>query len=503
MKNHAPLPEPAGSDAPNANRRVTLPGALSLNLMNMIGVGPFITLPLVAAALGPGAWLGWLLGALLAVCDGLVWAELGAALPRAGGSYAFLKEIYKPKTSELSRETQPGRPDTSENREITEPGGSTVTSGTRWDAGRFLSFLYAWQLLFTAPLSIASGALGLAQYAAFLLPDLHRGLAFGFVTVRGTNLLAASVCVLVVVLLSRGLGAVVRTAGVLTAGVLLTLLAVIAVGITHLHKPLVAAQLAWPHGPGLLEALGAATLITTYDYWGYYNVCFLGGEVREPGRTIPRAVLASIALVATLYLLMNFAVLGAVPLGSLVTRGGQEEPMAAVLMRTVLPGSVGRSAAVGIAVLIMWTAFASVVSLLLGYSRAPYAAARDGNLFAPFAKLHPQRSFPQFALLTLGAIATVFCFFDLRSVIAALVAVRIVLQYGLQQIGVIVLRVRQPELPRPFRMWLYPLPPLLALGGFGFLLFFRAGAVRELLFAGALGLSGALLYVWRERQRAA
>ncbi len=471
-----PPPGEAATDrGATLERNVTLGGAVSLNLMNMIGVGPFITLPLVVAALGPGAWAGWLLGALLAACDGLVWAELGAALPRAGGSYAFLREIYKP---------------------------ARGSNGP--DAGRFLSFLYVWQLLFTAPLSIASGALGLAQYATFLVPALNLRLVAGPSTIRLTNLLAAAVCVLVVALLYRGLGSVVRTAGVLTGGVLLTLVAVIAAGLTHLHAPLIAAQMHLPVSSthGLIEALGAATLITTYDYWGYYNVCFLGGEVREPGRTIPRAVLLSIALVAALYLAMNFAVVGALPQATLLARGTANTattPMAAVLMRTVLPGALGGIASVAIAVLIIWTAFSSVVALLLGYSRAPYAAAEGGNFFLPFGKLHPRHGFPYVALLTLGAIATVFCFFDLRTVISALVAVRIVLQYGLQQIGVIVLRFRQPELVRPFRMWLYPLPPLLAFSGFLFLLFARKGAGRELVFALVLGLTGALLYWVRNR----
>ena len=464
-------------------RRVTLPGAVSLNLMNMIGVGPFITLPLVVAALGPAAWLGWLLGALLAVCDGLVWAELGAALPRAGGSYAFLREIYKPRSA--TADDLPAG--------VRRPQSS-------FDAGRFLSFLYVWQLLFTAPLSVASGALGLAQYAAFLAPGLLRGYVAGPLTVHGTNLLAAGVCLAVAVLLYRGLGAVLRVAGVLSAGVVGTLLAVIAVGLMHLRTPLVAAQLHWPAAPGLLPALGAATLVTTYDYWGYYNVCFLGAEVREPGRTIPRAVLLSIALVALLYIAMSAALLGALPLAAFAGAVAGR-PMAAVLMRTVLPAGWAQAASVAVAVLIMWTAFASVVALLLGYSRAPFAAAREGNFFAPFARLHP-RGFPGVSLLALAAIAFLFCFLDLRTVISTLVAVRIVLQYGLQQIGVVVLRVRQPALARPFRMGLYPLPPALAFAGFAFLLLSRKGAGRELLFALVLGASGAALYWFRERKTA-
>ncbi len=479
VSDDAAQPRDEGAQTPHT-RQITLGPAVSLNIMNMIGVGPFITLPLVAAALGPGAWMGWLLGAAIAVCDGLVWAELGAALPRAGGSYAFLREIYKPRAA--AADAQP--------------------RSTR-DAGRFLSFLYVWQLMFTAPLSVASGSLGLAQYAAFLFPGLQHSWHLGPITIRATSLLAAAVCLLVIALLYRGLGAIVRTAELLSVGVLLTIVGVILVGATHLHAGLLRAQLhplAGLHGSHLLPALGVATLITTYDYWGYYNVCFLGGEVREPGRTIPRAVLLSIAVVACLYVLMNFAVLGALPIDQLLRRTGAAQPMAAVLMRTVFHGAVGQVASIGVAGLIIWTAFASVVALLLGYSRAPYAAALEGNFFAPFARLHPRLGFPHVSLVALGLIAGVFCFFDLRTVIAALVAVRIVLQYGLQQTGVIVLRMRQPELVRPFRMWLYPLPPLLALFGFGFLLFSRAGATRELVFALVLAVSGALLYAWRGRQ---
>ena len=459
------------SEAATPPRLLGLRSAVSLNVMNMIGVGPFITLPLVVASLGSGAWLGWLLGAALALCDGLVWAELGAALPASGGSYTFLREIYRP-----------------------------AGESSRFDLGRFLGFLYVWQMLFTAPLSVASGALGLAQYAAFLWPPLAGFLSIGPVHVRVASLLAAAVCGLVVMLLSRGLGGVMQAATVLSLGVLGTMAWVIATGLLHLRGPLVAAEFHLPHGPGLLMGVGAATLITTYDYWGYYNVCFLGGEVRAPGRTIPRAVLLSIALVTVLYLGMNFAVLGAVPIAHLLGPGGRAQPMAAVLMQSTLHGVTATVASRAVAVLIIWTAFSSVAALLLGYSRAPYAAAREGNFFAPFARVHPRLGFPQTSLLVLGGMAALFCFFDLRTVIVSLVAVRIVLQYGVQQIGVMVLRVRRPTLPRPFRMWLYPLPPLLALTGFAFLLLERKGAMRELGFAAALGLSGALLYAWRSRR---
>ncbi len=444
-------------------RQVGLGNAISLNMMNMIGVGPFITLPLVVVAMGgPQAMLGWILGALIAVCDGLVWAELGAAMPEAGGSYAFLREIYG-----------------------------------RHGAGRWASFLYIWQLGFSAPLSIASGCIGLAQYAAYLWPSLGNNLP-GVTHLRYTSVLAAAVCLLVLALLYRNLSTITRLAWILWAGVLLTIGSVILAGVTHFH----AAQLTMPAGafhltPAFFQGLGAATLIATYDYWGYYTVCFIGGEVRNPGRTIPRAVLLSIAVVAVLYLLMNISVLGVIPWQELVKSGDGRYAVVAVLMQKTF----GLTAARILAALVMWTAFSSVFSLLLGYSRAPYAAALDGNYFRAFAKLHPKHGFPNVSLLALGIVAAFFCFFDLSQVIAALVAIRIILQYVLQQVGVILLRMRHPEMPRPFRLWLYPLPPLLALAGFLFILFSRPDASREFIYAGVIAASGSILYFVRARKR--
>ena len=432
-------------------------------MMNMIGVGPFITLPLVVAAMGgPQAMLGWILGALIAVCDGLVWAELGAAMPEAGGSYTFLREIYG-----------------------------------RDGAGRWASFLYIWQLGFSAPLSIASGCIGLTQYAAYLWPALGNAVP-GVAHIRYTSVLAAAICLLILALLYRNLSTITRLAWVLWTGVLLTIGSVILAGVTHFH----ASQLAMPTGvfhltPAFFQGLGAATLIATYDYWGYYTVCFLGGEVRDPGRTIPRAVLISIAVVAALYLSMNISVLGVIPWQELVKGGDGRYAVVAVLMQRTF----GVTAARVLAALVMWTAFASVFSLLLTYSRAPYAAALDGNYFRAFAKLHRKHGFPNVSLIALGIVAAVFCFFDLSRVIAALVAIRIILQYLLQQIGVILLRVRHPELPRPFRLWLYPLPPLLALAGFLFIVFSRAEASRELEYAAVIAVTGSILYFTRAYRR--
>jgi amino acid transporter len=445
-------------------------------MMNMIGVGPFITLPLVVLAMGgPQAMLGWVLGACIAVCDGLVWAELGAMMPRAGGSYAYLREMYGPER-----------------------------------AGRLASFLYVWQLGFSAPLSIASGCIGLAQYAAYLWPPLADQVFPGAKTpllagLHFTSLAAAATCVATVALLYRNVRSIARMAWVLWAGVLLTVGGVVFAGFTHFHAALAFGfpPRAFHLGPAFFTGLGAATLIATYDYWGYYNVAFLGAEIRDPGRAIPRAILVSIFVVAALYLLMNVSVLGVIPwreMGSPALGGGNPQGRFAIVA-LVVQRTLGNVAARAIAALVMWTAFASVFALLLGYSRVPYAAALDGNYFRAFGRLHPKGKFPNVSLLALGAAATVFCFFDLSHVIAALVAIRILLQFLLQHLGVVLLRLRQPDRPRPFRMWLYPLPPILAAAGFLFVLVSRSNAGREIEYGAAIAVSGCLLYFIRARVR--
>ncbi len=240
--------------------------------------------------------------------------------------------------------------------------------------------------------------------------------------------------------------------------------------------------------------------IATYDYWGYYNVCFLGGEVKDPGRTIPRALILSIVIVAAIYIVMNIAVLGVLPWRELAQHSNeQSNHVMSVFMQRIYGNWAGRA----VTGLIMWTAFASVFSLLLGYSRVPYAAALDGNYFRAFARVHPQHRFPTVSLLALGGVAMAFCFLRLADVIAALVVIRILLQFIVQAVGLMVLRRRQPDLPRPFRMWLYPLPALLAIAGFVFILVARKNFLREIRYAVVILIVGLVIYFvrsWRRRE---
>ena len=458
----------ASGNSPTLERRIGLRSAVLFNMLEMIGVGPFITLPLVIAATGYrlSVW-AWVLGAAIAVADGLVWAELGAALPRAGGSYAFLREIYSPQ-----------------------------------GAGNWLSFLFVWQLTFTAPLSIASGCIGLSSFLAVFWPGLETAPIAVLPALHYSNFAAAAACLLVTALLYRNLSSITRLAWVLFAGVMAALTGVIVSGFANAaatggwHMPVAptAAALAPP-----FSRLAQGTLLATYCYWGYYNITFLGSEVRKPERTIPRAILISVFIVAAFYVLMDLAALPS--LRDAASHAADNAALRVQLVADIARSAWGQWAGYTIAALIVWTAFASVFSLLLGYSRVPYAAARDGNYFRFLAAVHPKHGIPHRSLVTLGLVAACFCFFSLAQVITWLVITRILLQFMLQQVGVIVLRIRQPNLPRPFRIPLYPLPPLAAIAGFIFILLSKATAPRTILGALAIAFSGTAIYLVRARMR--
>jgi basic amino acid/polyamine antiporter, APA family len=473
------MPDTSQPESPKLIRGVGLASATTLNMIDMIGVGPFITIPLVVSAMGgPQAMLGWILGAILAVCDGLVWAELGAAMPGSGGSYRYLREIYGPQR-----------------------------------LGKLVSFLFIWQLSFSAPLSIASGAIGFAGYASYIFPGLEHQYSahdwifqlpvLGTMHVRwiaaGTTLLAIGLVLVAVLLLFRRITHIGWISRFLWLGVMGTIGWIIFAGLTHFDP---ARAFSFPPGAFALSrnfflGLGSAMLVSTYDYWGYYNVCFLGDEIKDPGKNIPRALLLSIALVACLYLLMNISILGVVDWHEMLRTPDANNKL--YVVSTFMHRIYGGWAANLVAVLVMWAAFASVFSLILGYSRVPYAAALDGNYFKAFGRVHPVYRFPHVSLLSLGAAALLFCFFSLADVISALVVIRILLQFIIQAVGLIVLRFRRPDMPRPFRRWLYPLPAILAVGGFLHVLIMRKNFLREVVFAAAILVTGLVLYFVRAR----
>jgi amino acid transporter len=406
---------------PQLIRGVGLWGATSANMLNMIGVGPFLTIPLILKSMnGPQAMLGWLLGAAVAICDGLVWAELGAAMPDTGGPYRYLFEAYGPN-----------------------------------GLGRMMRFLFLWQIVSTAPLSVASGAVGFAQYAKFLWPAMP-----GFTE----KLLAIGVCLVATALLYREIGGIGRLSIALCVVVVATVLWITSSGLLHFNatRAFSFPPHAFDLNSGFLFGLGGATLIAMYDYGGYNNVSFFAGEVKDPGRNIPRSILFAVIGVAVVYLVMNVTILGVIP--------WQDAVHSKAVVSEFMQRLYGAGAARLVTVLVLWTAFASVFAVLLGYSRVPFAAAAEGNFFRPFARLHATRRFPAFSLLFIGVTSAIACLLDLESLVKALIVIQVMIQFLAQVVAVTLIRRNRPDIQRPFSMWAYPYTSIVAFGGWLFIL---------------------------------
>ncbi|MHB8484872.1 MAG: APC family permease [Candidatus Acidiferrales bacterium] len=428
-------------------RGLGLKEASALNMIDMVGIGPFIVIPLVIADMGgPQCLLAWAVGAIVALVDACVWAELGAAMPEAGGSYVYLREAYGP---------------------------------AKW--GRLLSFLVIWQTIFQGPLVLASGSIGFAEYFTYLVP----------LGKYGQKAVAGAVVITLTILLYRRITTVGKISMLLWIGVIGTIVWLIIAGATHFHPAL---AFSYPAGAWKLNwlffaGLGSATVPTIYSYWGYYNVCFLGGEVKQPERNIPRAIFISIIVIAILYLAMQTCVLGVVP--------WQEAQHSPFIVSVFFQRIYGTYLAKFATLLILWIAFASLFSAALGYSRIPYAAAQDGNFFSIFGRVHPTKKFPHVSLLALCAVAFVFSLlFKLATVIAAILAMRILVQFVGQAVGIIMLRRKWASERFPFKMWLYPIPAGLAI--ILWLVLFMATGWR-MLFGIAAILAGVIVFLVRSK----
>lgn len=383
-------------------------------MIDMVGIGPFIIIPIVIQEMnGPQSLFAWILGAFLALVDGFVWAELGAAMPEAGGSYVFLREIYGPKS---------------------------------W--GRLFSFLFIWQTIIQAPLVVASGSIGFSQYFSYLIP----------LSPIGQKLVSGLLVIILVILLYRKIQTIGKITLMLWIGVIGTIAWLIFGGATHFNPALAfdfpkgAFDISWLFFVGL----GSASVKTIYTYLGYYNVCHLGSEIKNPGKNIPRSIFISIGGIAVLYLLMNVSVLGVVP--------WREAAKSQFIMSTFIERIYGSGAANFATVLVLWIAFSSLFAVLLGYSRVPYAAAVDGLFFKSFGKVHPTKHFPHVSLLVLGGLGFLFSMlFKLRDVISAILAMRIIVQFIGQAVGIMIIHKNKPKDFFPYKMLLYPIPALIAI----------------------------------------
>jgi amino acid transporter len=399
------------AEQPSLSRSLSLPQATAINMIDMVGIGPFVTLSLVVSLMG-GPWsiAAWLVGALLAYADGCVWAELGARWPEAGGSYVFLQKLF------------PGR------------------------GGRMMSFLFVWQTVIQAPLVVASAAIGFAQYFTYLMP-------LGFYEKKA---LSGALVVLMVWLLYRNIQSIGRLSIVLwtiTGG---TLVWLILSGIPHfsLSRALPQSLPAQPFRFFFSAALGQASLKAVYSYLGYYNVCHLGAEIKTPERNIPRAIFISITGIAVLYLLMQTMVMGNLDWHTVA----KSEFVVSLYFEQIYNHATAQVATV----LILCIALASLFSVLLGYSRVPYAAAADGLFFRFFGRVHPRHRIPHVSLLTLGGLGFLFSLlFKMKEVITAIITMRIIVQFLAQAVGVIAWHRR--ERTRPWRMPLFPLPAIVSM----------------------------------------
>jgi len=394
-------------------RELSFTQAVALNMIDMVGIGPFVVLPLVIGIMGgPQHISAWIAGAVLALIDGFIWAEFGAAMPKAGGSYVFLRESF----------------------------------GERW--GKLMSFLFIWQTMIQAPLVIASGSIGFAQYLSYILPldDVTRKVASG------------TLVIVLTFILYRKISTIGKISVALWIGVLGTMTWFIIGGLSHFDPKLAFdyPEGAWDFTWAFWVALGQGTVKTMYSYLGYYNVNHLGGEIKNPEKNIPRAIFISIIGIAILYLAMQFAVIGVIP--------WQEAKDSQFIVSTLIERLYGTIAATVATVLVLWIAFASLFAVMVGYSRIPYAAAIDGNFFSIFGKIHPTKNFPHISLLWLGGTAFVFSLlFRLSDVISAILAMRILVQFIGGAVGVMILRKRIGSGNLPFKMWLYPLPAVVAI----------------------------------------
>ena len=407
------------TNEPKLERKISLLQATAINMTDMVGIGPFVVLSVVAQTLnGPWFLYAWIAGAVLSFIDAMIWSQLGSTYPLAGGSYNFLKEGY----------------------------------GEKW--GKLMSFLFVWQTMIQSPLVIASAAIGFAYYFGFLVP----------VNDWQSKIISGSIVILIVVLLYRKIESIGKISVMLWMGVLFTMAWIIGGGVMHGNflEPVKNINKGLEFNGAFIAALGFASVKSVYSYLGYYNVCHLGGEIVDPQKNIPRSMFISIAGIAVLYLMMNVSVASVLPLETI-----QQSKFVVSEFVQKLSGS---TAANIVTVLILWVAFASVFSATLGYSRIPFAASRDGAFFKVFGKLHPTKHFPHVSLLVLGGIAFVFSLtLKLENVIKAILAMRILIQFIGQAIGLVLLVKRKGKAHFAWKMPLYPLPVILAIGMWGYI----------------------------------
>lgn len=428
-----------GSDAADLQPHFGLLQARALNVTFVVGLGVFVTIPLIVKEMpGPSALLAWLAAGVLILADGLIWSELAAAMPGSGGSYLYLLEAYGPQ---------------------------------RW--GRLMAFLFVWQFLLSGPLEIASGLIAIAQVAKEINPvwarfDDEWSRRFLTLTIGPSRIAAVLIAVALVLMLYRRINILGRLTVIFGLCVMAAIAWVLIEGGLRFDPQVAFDTVDRPIGDPVKAArtLGKVMTLAIYAYLGYYSVCYIGDEVRDPVRTIPRSILISGLLICLLFVGLHLALLGTISWRELPTTDN-------ALASYSLPAAFMRRihdpwAVILVSLLLIASSIGSGFAGLLSYSRVPFGAARRGHFFAVFAKIHPTHRIPHYGLFLVGGLTMCLCFFDLQNVIDALIVTRILEQFIGQGIGLMLLRARKAR-SFPYRMPFYPLPCLAALAGWLFL----------------------------------
>jgi amino acid transporter len=316
------------------------------------------------------------------------------------------------------------------------------------------------------PLIMSTGVIGIAQYVGFFWTNMTYWESHG---------IALAVCAAVLIALYRDISEIRFLTTALWIIMLVTVALVIAAALPHFDAKLAFAfpkSAFWltgpvdpaatggnpatmPHLPTFFSGLGAGLIIAIYDYLGYNTTAYMGSELKNPGRTLPRSIIYSIVGMMAIYLCIQLGVLGVIP--------WEKVAASQTIASDVVEATWGKGAAYVVTGLILVTAAASVFTGLLGGSRVPFNAAKDRMFLPMFGKLHATKNFPHYAVITMVVITAIGSFFSLADVINVLTAVMILVQCIAQVAALVILRVKQPGLRRPYRMFLYPVPAVLAL----------------------------------------
>jgi APA family basic amino acid/polyamine antiporter len=375
-----------------------------INVGTMIGSGVFLVPGSVALYLmAPEPIVAvWILAGVVSILGALSMAELGAAMPEAGGQVVYLAEAY----------------------------------GPLW------GFLYGWTAFtFINPASIAALAVAFVAYLGFFI-------SLDTVT---ANAVAIGAIIVLTTINCFGVRLGAMTQNILTVLKIGLLVVLVVAGLTLASSGIDAPIVDLPSG-GFLARFGLAMIICLWAYDGWMEVTYVGGEVRDPGRNIPRSIGWSLVIVVGVYLMVNAAMMAALGVGGMAASSAVASDAAVATM--------GTAGAAFVAIGVMVSTLGANNGIILTTARAPYALARRGYFMQWAGAIHPRFKTPVVAMVFQSGWAIVLTLTGSFNQLATYVVFASFVFYAMSAGAVLVLRRRRPDLPRPYRTWGYPVTPV-------------------------------------------